>query len=174
MNRDDEFPRDAHGGGTVPPWLAALRTDLSTRSAPAWVESRLLTAAAEQRTLQALAAPAITRPAPRPTPWWRRRWLVPALAGCLSLTVALALLSVPTAGIAPAVAAPAAPFIALAPIDAIAAETASQIVPAQLPRAALAGFGLPIDPARADVPVQTELLMSPRGVVLAVRFLETQ
>jgi hypothetical protein len=45
-------------------------------------------------------------------------------------------------------------------------------VPARLPRTALADFGLPIDPSRADVPVKADLLMSPRGVVLAVRFVE--
>ena len=65
-----------------------------------------------------------------------------------------------------------AQFIALTSMETIAAETAPQIVSAQMPRAALAGFGLPVDPARADQPVHTELLMSPRGVVLAVRFVE--
>ena len=157
-----------------PPWLAAARADLRARRAPEWIESRLLAAAAEQRTLQALGATTATvghaqRAAARP--WWRRLWVAPALAGSLAFVIGLAFLSMQPAAIAPAAAAPAQ-FIALTSMETIAAETAPQIVAAQMPRAALAGFGLPVDPARADQPVQTELLMSPRGVVLAVRFVE--
>ena len=158
----------------APTWLAAARADLRTRHPPEWVESRLLTAAAEQRTLQALGATAATvadseRAASRP--WWRRPWVAPALAGSLAFVIGIAFLSMQPAAIAPAAAAPAQ-FIALTSMETIAAETAPQIVAAQMPRAALAGFGLPVDPARADLPVPTELLMSPRGVVLAVRFVE--
>jgi hypothetical protein len=46
------------------------------------------------------------------------------------------------------------------------------VVAAELPRAALAYYGLPIDPARADQPARAELLMSARGAVLAVRFVQ--
>ena len=171
---NDDIGRPRRDVDATPPWLAIARVDLRARHAPEWIESRLLTAAAEQRTLQALgatvaAAEASARNVRRP--WWRRLWLAPALAGSLVFVIGLALLTVQPVAIAPAAAAPA-PFIALTSMDAIAAETAPQIVSAQMPRAALAGFGLPVDPARADQPVQTELLMSPRGVVLAVRFVE--
>ena len=171
MNDDIGLPRR---DDAAPPWLAAARADLRTRHAPDWVESRLLTAAAEQRTLKALGASAVAaettaRAAPRA--WWRRVWFAPALAGSLAFVIGVALLSMQPVAIAPAAAAPAQ-FIALTSMDAIAAESDPQIVPAQMPRAALAGFGLPVDPARADQLVQTELLMSPRGVVLAVRFVE--
>jgi len=157
-----------------PPWLAALRADLAARHAPEWIESHLLTAAAEQRTLQALgasAASARTDTGPATRPWWRRLGVAPALAGSVAFLVGLALLATQPAAIAPAAAAPAQ-FIALTSMETIAAETAPQIVAAQMPRAELAGFGLPVDPSRADQPVLTELLMSPRGVVLAVRFVE--
>ena len=165
MNDDTDNPRrDA----ALAPWLAAARANLRTRRAPEWVESRLLTAAAEQRTLQALGAtvPAAESARVSPRPWWRRAWIAPALAGSAAFVVGIAALTMQPVAIAPA------PFIALTSMDAIEAETAPQIVAAQMPRAALADFGLPVDPARADQPVQTELLMSPRGVVLAVRFVE--
>jgi hypothetical protein len=170
MNDDTDNPRrDA----ALAPWLAAARANLRTRRAPEWVESRLLMAAAEQRTLQALGAtvPAAESARVSPRPWWRRAWIAPALAGSAAFVVGIAALTMQPVAIAPAVASPA-PFIALTSMDAIEAETAPQIVAAQMPRAALAGFGLPVDPARADQPVQTEVLMSPRGVVLAVRFVE--
>lgn len=63
-------------------------------------------------------------------------------------------------------------FIALAPLDVIAADSGPRLVTARIPRAAVAGFGLPIDPARADQPLNAEFLVSARGAVLGVRFLD--
>jgi hypothetical protein len=45
-------------------------------------------------------------------------------------------------------------------------------VPAELPRGALTLYGLPVDPSRADQPARAELLLSARGSVLALRFLQ--
>jgi hypothetical protein len=172
MSEEEREPRH---GEQAPAWLAAARDDLRSRRAPEWIESRLQAAAAEQRTLQALQSNSrqpgtVAAERKPPRTWWRPLWLAPAMVGALALGLVILLFMPPTA-VAPAVAAPAR-FIALASMDAIAAEPAPRIVPAQLPRATLAEFGLPVDPARADVPVRTELLMSPRGVVLAVRFVE--
>ena len=49
-------------------------------------------------------------------------------------------------------------------------QRAAWVVDAELPRASLAGMGLPYDPARAAEPVRAELLLHPAGDVLAVRF----
>ena len=170
MNDDTDNPRRDAG---LAPLLAAARADLRTRRAPEWVESRLRAAAAEQRTLQALGATVTAAESASVSPrrWWRRAWIAPALAGSAAFVVGIAALTMQPVALAPAVASPA-PFIALTSMDTIEAESAAQIVAAQMPRAALADFGLPVDPARADQPVQAELLLSPRGVVLAVRFVE--
>ena len=171
MNDDND---DRRHDEPVTPLLAAARDDLRARRAPDWIESRLLTAAAEQRTLKALEPPASPVDARRiaSRPWWRRAWLAPALAGSAAFVIGVGVLTMQPVAIGPAAAAAPTPFIALAPMDTLDAEAAPQIVAAQMPRAALADFGLPVDPARADRPVQTEFLISPRGVVLAVRFVE--
>jgi len=44
------------------------------------------------------------------------------------------------------------------------------VVPARMPRMALAQFGLPVNPARAGEAIDTELLVRPDGAVLALRF----
>jgi hypothetical protein len=46
------------------------------------------------------------------------------------------------------------------------------IVSSQVAAATLSEYGLPVDPARADEPVRAEFLLSPTGLVLAVRFAE--
>jgi len=46
------------------------------------------------------------------------------------------------------------------------------LVPAQLPRERLALMGLPFDAARAEQPVQAELMVHPSGQLLAVRFVQ--
>jgi hypothetical protein len=46
------------------------------------------------------------------------------------------------------------------------------LIPATLPRERLALMGLPFDAARADQPVQAELMLHPSGQLLAVRFVQ--
>ena len=57
-------------------------------------------------------------------------------------------------------------------MESIAAEPDKVVVPAELPRGALTLYGLPVDPSRADQPARAELLLSARGSVLALRFLQ--
>lgn len=45
-----------------------------------------------------------------------------------------------------------------------------QLIRVQLPRAALARFGLPVNPERADVPVKADLLVGEDGFARAIRF----
>jgi hypothetical protein len=66
----------------------------------------------------------------------------------------------------------ATPFLALAAFDDIPAGTRSELVSAQLPRATLAEFGLPVSPLRAAESIQAEFLVGADGGVLAVRFVD--
>jgi len=148
-------------------WLAAARADLAQQHPPQWIESTLLARQSERVLLQRLrsAQPKAAKPpAPR---WGLRRWSLPAGAAALlvaGLGVALLLR-------APAVVSSTAPtFMALTPLETIAAEPRPMLIASEVPRAQLAAFGLPIDPARADLPVRAEFLVSRRGAVLAVRF----
>jgi hypothetical protein len=62
------------------------------------------------------------------------------------------------------------PFLALAPLDEISAAGRSEVVTATVPRATLAGFGLPVSPMHAADDISAEFLVAPSGGVLAVRF----
>ena len=64
------------------------------------------------------------------------------------------------------------PFLALVASEAIAAEPSALIVSSQVAGSTLSDYGLPVDPARIDQPVRAEFLLSPTGLVLAVRFAE--
>lgn len=157
-------------------WLAAARDELARREPPPWSEGELRSRIDERLALQAVAG---ARPAMQPRAQPRaasakRRFLVwlgaPAMAaGAFALLLVAGTLLRSGGGPNPE---RSAPFIALTSIDAIAAEPGKVVVPARVPRAQLADYGLPVDPARADVPAQAEFLLSARGVVLAVRFVE--
>lgn len=162
MSRPDSDPDAA-----LEPWLAAARTDLAQRTPPAWIEAQLLARAEEQRLLQSLRRHAPPRRRLRPARRWLG-WLALPVAATAALLLAIAL-SVLTA---PDAEPGGASFIALAPLDEIAAERGTVVVPGQVPRAQLADYGLPVDPARADEPARADFLLSSRGVVLAVRFVQ--
>jgi hypothetical protein len=154
-------------------WFAAARADAATRAVDPMLEQRLLDRVRELRALKSIAA---ARPAVHTAavdiPWWRRWTLVVpvALAGVLLM---LSFARPPAAVDTERAAAPAAtPFFALAGIEAIAAERAPLVVSSHVPRTALVDYGLPVDPGRADEPVEAEFLLSRAGVVLAVRFRE--
>ena len=56
------------------------------------------------------------------------------------------------------------------PREELARTGDAYVMPARMPRMALAQFGLPVNPARAAEPIDAELLVRPDGAVLAVRF----
>jgi hypothetical protein len=65
------------------------------------------------------------------------------------------------------------PLVSNARLRAEAEKTSTAwVVPAELPRSALANLGLPYDPARAGERMQAEVLLSAQGDVLAVRLVE--
>lgn len=158
-------------------WLNAARTDLAQCTPDPLEEQRLLARVREMRALQSVAAtridtvPPARRSLRRPTrftfPQWR--WLAAALAGVMALGIGVGAMLLPDAPRRDAIVR--TPFLALVASDAMAAEPAV-IVSSQVTAATLSEYGLPVDPARADEPVRAEFLLSPTGLVLAVRFAE--
>ncbi len=149
-------------------WLAAARADLAQQTPPAWIESALAARQAERLLLQRLRPVTTVAPARRAGSWLRWQWVVPvALAAVLVVSVAIVMLVEQ----APAGQPPLAPqFVALWPLETIAAESQPVLITSNVPREQLAAYGFPVDPARADQPVRAEFLVSRRGAVLAVRF----
>jgi hypothetical protein len=155
-------------------WLTAARADVACHCAPPAIGADLRARLATRKSAQSQAL----RPSRRTSPAWRR-WLVIGVPSALAALVVLAVGAVWTAGSpqrgaseSPAATAAAPAFIALTSLEAIAAESSPLVMPAQMARAQLADYGLPVDPSRADQPVRAELLVSQRGAVLAVRFVE--
>lgn len=155
-------------GNASKQWLEAARGEAARRAPDPMVETQLLARVRERGALRTIAAARPARVAA--APWWTRLsfTLPAALAGVVALVVGVR-------QFAPAPAAVAArevatPFIALVGTDALAAQRAPVVVASQVARTALADYGLPVDPARADEPIDAEFLVSPGGVVLAVRF----
>ncbi len=154
-------------------WLAAARSDLAERRPDLLAEHQLLARVREVRALQSVAATRI-EPRRNPAAGLRRRvfnWRAAALGGAAMLAVALTVLIL--APDSPARDATVrTPFLALVASEAIAAAPSAVIVSSQVAGATLSDYGLPVDPARIDQPVRAEFLLSPTGLVLAVRFVE--
>ena len=63
------------------------------------------------------------------------------------------------------------PFIALQSLERIALEPTPRLIAANVPRASLAAYGVPINPEVAGQPVRAEMLVAANGQPLAMRFL---
>ena len=156
-------------------WLAAARLDLSECQPDQIAEQQLLMRVREMRALQSVAA---TRVASSP-PLDKRRaltrrlmgWGAAAFAGAMTLAVVMSV-----AVLLPLTpshdATVRTPFLALVASEAIAAEPSALIVSSEVPGSTLSDYGLPVDPARIDQPIRAEFLLSPTGLLLAVRFAE--
>jgi hypothetical protein len=146
--------------------LAALKADLAAAEPPSSTDRAI--AQAIERAARKRAARAF---APRVLERWLA-WPV-ALAASIGL-VAIAVRTMPAGEIAPAAAAPAGAdrFLAVVPAAEIERASDAYVVPARVPRMALAQFGLPVNPALAGEPIDTELLVRPDGAVLALRFVQ--
>jgi hypothetical protein len=140
--------------------LAALRAEAQAWCPPVALDDAI--AAAGNRP---------ARRAPSPQQWVLWPLALAASIAVLSLTVR-AMLAPPD----PAYAEPAASvrptFTPVVPIAEIQRTADAVVVPARVPRMTLAQYGLPVDPARADDPVDTELLVRRDGALLAYRFVE--
>ena len=141
--------------------LVALRDRAATFEPPVAVDAALAAAA------RSAARAGGRRPG-------RHAWI----AWPLALAAALALLSFVVRSLAPVHdgatdALPAAAHLQFTPVVPLAEieETGDAlVVPARVPRMTLAQFGVPVDPARADDAVDTELLVRRDGALLAFRF----
>ncbi|MGZ9075672.1 MAG: hypothetical protein ACXW13_07825 [Burkholderiaceae bacterium] len=159
-------------------WLSAARTDLAQRAPDPLAEQQLLARVRELRALQSVAATRIDALPPTRRPLRQKprfallhwRWLTVALAGATALVIALGFAMLPP-DLPQRDAVVRTPFLALVASDAMAAAPAV-IVSSQVAAATLSEYGLPMDPARADEVVRAEFLLSPTGLVLAVRFAE--
>ena len=160
-------------------WLTAARNDVANLAPEALAEHQLLVRAREVWALQSIAtaradhAPPIKRThrAAGGVRFWRR-WsfrLPVALAAAALIGMGFVLLAPPATE---ASAGAGSPFFSLVAPEAMAAQRSAVLVASQVSGAALADYGLPLDPARVDEPIAAEFLLSPAGVVLAVRFTE--
>jgi hypothetical protein len=143
--------------------FAALRAAAAEWTPPASIDAAVAAAAAR----------AARRPG-RATASRPRAWIIAPLALAASIAlIALAVRSLPPQSPEPAAAAAAArhpTFTPVVPMTAIADTADAYAVAARVPRMTFAQFGVPVDPARADVPVDAELLVRRDGALLAYRF----
>ena len=164
MNDDKDMPEPllaAH--------LDALRTELAGRDAPRCVEKELMQA--------------FSRQFPKKRRWYQRlsppQW---GAAGALCSLSVVAMLLALSPHRAVTVGAPVlglgmdkgAAFIALESLERIEQEPDTRVVEADLPRAALAPLGVPLDPASAAATVRAEMLVAADGHPLAVRLSDIQ
>lgn len=162
-------------GKRLDDWLAATRSDLSGHVPDLLAEQQLLSRVREVRALRSVAASRVVASPPRARDiGFRRRWLswrTAALVGATTLAIGIGVVVfAPTAPHGDAKVR--APFLALVASEAFAGERSASIVSSQVSGAALADYGLPVDPARVDQAIRAEFLVSPTGLVLAVRFTE--
>lgn len=145
--------------------LAALRCELAGAEPPASVDRAIARTVARETNARA-------RRTGRPRVV--DRWLAWPLALAATIAVvAVAIRSNPAGDVSPVASAAASTvprFMPVVPAAEIERSTDAYLVPARLPRMALAQFGLPVDPARADDAMDIELLVRPDGAVLALRF----
>ncbi|MEO8487625.1 MAG: hypothetical protein ABI585_14955 [Betaproteobacteria bacterium] len=151
-----ELPR------TLDDRLAALQADFAALEPPPSADRAVAVAILRASRRRARASPGSRR---------IERWLAwpVALAAAIGL-VAVAVRQLPDAAIHAAAAPATSRFMPVVPVAEIERSTDAYVVPARMPRMALAQFGLPVNPARAGEAIDTELLVRPDGAVLALRF----
>lgn len=160
-------------GNTMNEWLAAARDDVARHGPDPMVETQLASRVRERAALRSMTTTRPGKAARRVAPnWLRWSFVVPGAVAALLVVLLGTRVLAPLGGSSVPAHEIATPFIALVAGEALAAERAPVVVPSQVPRAALADYGLPVDPARADETVGAEFLVSRSGVVLAVRFKE--
>ena len=141
--------------------LARARHGLALETAPDALEAALLARFRAQRKRHA-----------RPRFWWMPPVALAATIALVSWMVRGPVMT-PHDGIAvETTSADAGPFLALKPLERIALEPGTRLVPTEFPRALLADWGLPVAPERAGEPVRAEMLYSADGEPLAVRLLQ--
>jgi hypothetical protein len=162
MNDNDDEGRDPAPASLAAP-LAALRSAMATQDAPRGVEKELMAAFAQtfprKRWYDALSP---------------RQW---GMAGGLTSTALVAVIALSlnmqaphTPGPLHMIAADDGPaFIALESLERIEQEPDAQMVEADVPRTALASYGVSVNPENAGDVVRAEMLVGADGSPLALR-----
>lgn len=143
--------------------LAALRAHVQAWTPPERVDAAIAAAARSTRR-----EPSRLR---RMAQHWIA-WPLALAASVVVIAVAVRGWSHPPGDEATATAPPRPSFTPIVPMAEIQQTADAVVVPARVPRMTLAQYGLPLDPARADVPVDAELLVRRDGAVLAYRFVD--
>ncbi len=139
--------------------LAALREELETQQTPDIVEAQLRLAFSGRRKNSWLARVS--------------QWFAPALGLAASVGMAawISVAPLSNAGVAGPMTAndEGAPFLALQPLDRIAAEHQPRLIETEVPSVMLASLGVPINPEVAGQSLRAQMLVSAEGQPLAMR-----
>jgi len=147
---------------------------------PAGLEATLLARFGELRAEakqadQTDAARAIVKTPPAAPSWWQRALsltrLHPACASGFSLSIVLAIAAPWWLQWMTATPESTTPFMLVSEPSGGQLNVA-QMVRVSVAREAMLDFGIPVPPQKLQEPVRAEMLLGPRGEMLAVRFIE--
>ena len=155
--------------------LAAARSIYRTEEPPTGLEATLLARFGEQRAVERQAA--VAPPVARPSRWsWQGvlslTRLHPAFASGASLCVLLAFAAPWWLQWISATPESTTPFMLVSEPSGGQLNVA-QMVRVSVVREAMLDFGIPVPPQKLQEPVRAEMLLGPRGEMLAVRFIES-
>lgn len=173
MNHDLEDGSDSAKPAST--WQRA-RASYRANEPPAGLEATLLARYGELRAQEraAAAAPVV---AAKPARWggWQRALsltrLHPAFAGALSFCVVMAFAAPWWLQWMTATPESTTPFMLVSEPSGGQLNVA-QMVRVSVAREAMLDFGIPVPPQKLQEPVRAEMLLGPRGEMLAVRFIE--
>jgi hypothetical protein len=156
--------------------LAAARSAYRMQEPPANLEATLLARFGEQRAIERQAA-AVTPLVAKPSRWgWQSvlsfTRLHPAFASGLSLCALLAFAAPWWLHWMSATPESTTPFM-LVSVPSGGQLNVAQMVRVSVVREAMLDFGIPVPPQKLQEPVRAEMLLGPRGEMLAVRFIES-
>ena len=155
--------------------LAAARAAYRTQEPPDQLEALLLARFGEQRTVERQVAAA--SPVAKQSRWgWQSvlslTRLHPAFAGGLSLCAVMAFAAPWWLQWISATPESTTPFM-LVSVPSGGQLNVAQMVRVSVVREAMLDFGIPVPPQKLQEPVRAEMLLGPRGEMLAVRFIES-
>lgn len=167
--------RPERGEGFDDTALGRARSVYRTQEPPADLEATLLARFGEQRAVKRQAA--VAPPVAKPFRWnWQSALsltrLHPAFASGLSLCVLLAFAAPWWLQWISATPESTTPFMLVSAPNGGQLNVA-QMVRVSVVREAMLDFGIPVPPQKLQEPVRAEMLLGPRGEMLAVRFIES-
>ena len=169
--------RPERGEGFDDTALGQARAAYRTQEPPAELEATLLARFGEQRAVERQTAVVPPVVAAKPSRWsWQGvlslTRLHPAFAGGLSLCVVLAFAAPWWLQWISATPESTTPFMLVSEPSGGQLNVA-QMVRVSVVREAMLDFGIPVPPQKLQEPVRAEMLLGPRGEMLAVRFIES-